>query len=69
MLSYSWAAPPFSFGRNENKLWVVERQRQRQLGKHRNRLLNLWKNILLCLCEVIKSAKAVKVIHKSVQNI
>lgn len=36
----------------KNKLWVVVRQLHRQLGKHKNKLLNLWKNILLSLCEV-----------------
>lgn len=59
MLSYSQALLQFSFGRNENKLWVVVRQRQRQLEKHGNRQLNLRKSSFLCLCVVIKSTKAV----------
>lgn len=65
MLSYSQAVPQFSFGRNENKLWVVVRQLRRQLGKHKNKLLNLWKNISPSLCEVsiIKVQELSKITH------
>lgn len=37
------ASPPFSFGRNENKLWAAGRRQQGPLGIDQNRLLNLWK--------------------------